>query len=777
MANRNSIELNVTLHPRVELLDQKTNNRMSLVAAGRQGLASFDEELEWRDAHEARLGSLLLSAWRVFWKWWWLILTAVVLGILAGVVATLLTTPIYRGTATLQIDREAAKIVNVQGIQPSEEFQGAEFFQTQYGLLKSYSLAERVVRSLNLTEDPEFVSRRRSSSAGEPRSQAASANDRVAALESATAQVMGGLHVDPVRESKLVKVSFDSPDPKTAARIANAVTENFIQANLERRYEASSFARSFLESRLAQVRQKLEDSERELAVYATRQQIINVGGAGVKVDSTGGGYQSLTATDLDSMNRALAEAQQARILAEQHWAQAQATTGLGLPEIQQNQSITALLNQRATLTADYQNKLKVFKPEYSAMVQLRAQIDDANRQIDANSNSVKEALRAQYQITLHNENALSARVASLKAAFLDLQNRSIRYNIIQRDVDTSRSFYDGLLQREKEVAVAGVGSNNVSIVDPARVPHGPIRPSPALNVILSGGLGLLLGCALAFGLDQLDLSIKSPSDVETKLRIPLLGAIPFVKGNVEPLKAMTDPRSAISEAYISARTALLLSTPDSLPSSLLITSAQPSEGKSTTATALAGSLAAIGRQVLLIDADLRNPSLHKNFGMANLSGFSNILAGLSTLDAEVKRTGSSNLSIVSGGPVPPNPAELLTSSRLRTLLAEAASKFDVVILDGPPIMGLADAPLLADVAGGTILVVEAGQTGEQMAVTALKRIGAGGANVLGAVLTKFDLGTANGGDYGYQYNYGGEHVSPSGLKAISRNVGKLLRRS
>ena len=211
-----------------------------------------------------------------------------------------------------------------------------------------------------------------------------------------------------------------------------------------------------------------------------------------------------------------------------------------------------LREQKAALTADYQEKLKTFKPEYSAMVQLKAKIDEVDREISENTGSVKDSLHAQYVIALNNENALAAKVRGLKASFLDLQNRSIRYNIIQRDVDTSRSFYEGLLEREKEVAVAGVGSNNVSIVDPARIPRKPVKPRPVLNLALAGGLGLLFGLALAFGLDQLDHSIKQPNDVETKLRLPLLGAIPFVKGNIEPLTAITDPRSAIAEAYISA---------------------------------------------------------------------------------------------------------------------------------------------------------------------------------------------------------------------------------
>lgn len=758
-------------------MDQVANSRALTSPFGRRDLAPYPDELEWREEPDGKLGTQLLALLRVGIKWKWLILGMLVAGLAIGLLVTLLTTPIYRGEATLQIERDAPKIVNVEGLQPSGAIQDNEFFQTQYGLLKSRALAERVVKNLDLESDPLFTKE-----GWRPTQEGSSAVispevDRAARIERATDHLTKGLHVDPVRSSKLVTVSYDDPDPARAAKIANQVSNDFIQSNLERRYDASAYARNFLEARLAQVRQKLEDSERELAAYATRQQIINVGTAGAtKNDPSGNGAQSLTAADLDAANRALAEAQQARILAEQKWRQAQATQGLGLPELQASKTMDTLREQRAALSADYQEKLKTFKPEYSVMVQLKAKIDEVNREISENTGSVKDSLHAQYAIALNNENALSAKVRTLKGSFLDLQNRSIKYNIIQRDVDTSRTFYEGLLEREKEVAVAGVGSNNVSVVDAARIPRKAVKPQPVVNLALAGGLGLLLGIALAFGLEQLDHSIKLPSDVETKLRLPLLGAIPFVKGNVEPLTAITDPRSAIAEAYISARTALLLSTPESLPSPLLITSAQPSEGKSTTASALASSLAAIGRNVLLVDADLRNPSLHRVFGINNTSGFSNILAGISSLDGEIQLTRLANLKLLPGGPTPPNPAELLTSDRLRAILNEASSKFDVVILDGPPVMGLADAPLLATAASGTILVIEAGETGHQMALTALKRVESGGARVLGVVLTKFSHGGGLGGDYGYTYSYGNKEDAPKRIDLMSKSVGKLFRR-
>jgi len=759
-------------------VDQKTNSVLAL-APRPQNLAAVGDELDWREEPDTRQQILFL--WRVISKWRWLILSAVVAGILVGLVVTLLTTPIFRGTTTLQIERETPKIVNVEGLQPSALADSGEFFETQYGLLKSRSLAERVVRSLNLEKDRKFA---RKDSVGDQRTP----------IERATDRFIKNLKITPVRLSKLVDVSFESPNPTTAAQVANSLAQAFIQTNLERRYESSSYARTFLEARLAQVRQKLEDSERQLAAYATAQQIININNAGAtKTDPTGGNTQSLTAADLDSMNKALADAEQARILAEQKWRQAQSARGLGLPELQQSPSIQALRTQEAGLEADYQNKLKVFKPEHSTMVQLRAQITEMDAQIAGESRSIKEALHAQYQTALNNENVLKGKVASLKVNFLDLQNRTIRYNIIQRDVDTSRSFYEGLLEREKEVAVAGVGTNNISIIDQAKIMHKPVKPKVLTNLAVAGGLGLVLGFALAFGLEQMDQSIRSSEDVETRLGIPMLGAVPIVKDNTTPFAAMSDPRSAIAEAYNSARTALQLSTADGVPSTLFITSPGPGEGKSTTAAALAKSLAALGHHVLLVDADLRNPSLHRTFERPNHSGLSNLLAGLSSLTSEIQATELKGLSLLPAGPSPPNAAELLAGRRLRTILAEVTAQFDHIVIDGPPIMGLADAPLLASLAGGTILVIESGETGGKMAKTALKRIDRGGAHILGALLTKFDFGSTFGGDYAYSYGYGykygyghghgygyggGDGGDPPGrLRIIGEKIGTLFRRS
>jgi len=705
----------------------------------------------------------LLRYWQIVARWRWLIAGTTAVAMVFGVIVTLLMSPIYRATTTIEIDREAPKVVDNGSVQPTQVFDNEQFYQTQYGLLKSHSLAERVVASLNLADDPAF--QEQTARQGEART-----TDRAARERAAADAVLRGLTVTPVRTSQLVQVSYESPNPALAAKVANAVSDNFITANLERRFQASAYARRFLEDRINAIRQKLETSERALVAYAADHQIIDLSGSALVRSASGDGpsaptQQSIPATDLVAMDTALQAARNDRIQAEQRWRQAQATTGIGLPDILQSPTIQALQQSKAALQADYQDKLSIYKPDFPAMVQLRARLAEIDREITSNVAAIKAAVRSQYQIAVRQEASLAGQVNQLKGAVLDLNNRSIGYNIIQREVDTDRTLYDGLLQRYKEVGVAGaVGANNISIVDRAKVPTSPFQPRPLFNVGIAGLIGLMLGALLAFVIEQVDETIKTPEDIETKLGLPLLGAAPALGKAQLPAAALANPRSALSEAYHSLRTALQFSTAEGAPRSLLVTSSGPGEGKSTTSMALAQGFARLGLRVLLIDADLRNPSLHREFGGNRAEGLSNLLTGGGELAKMAQPTGHPHLYLLTSGPSPPNPSELLAGPRLAQLLGEATRDYDLVVIDGPPIMGLADALLLANVADATALMIEAGATRRGLIRSAIRRLHGGGARIVGGVLTKFDVskatnsygyGTGYGYAYAYSYDYGG----------------------
>jgi capsular exopolysaccharide synthesis family protein len=349
---------------------------------------------------------------------------------------------------------------------------------------------------------------------------------------------------------------------------------------------------------------------------------------------------------------------------------------------------------------------------------------------------------------------LRSRVNGLESDLLDLRGRTIQYNIFQREVDTNRQLYDALLQRYKEIGVAGgVGVNNISIVDRARVPGQPSSPNLLLNLLLAVMLGCVLGAGAALALEQVDQTISDPRSLEAALGLPLLGTIPKSKG-IDPVEELSDPKTALVEAYLSAQTRLAFTTDHGVPRTLAVSSTRPGEGKSTTAYALARQLARATGRVVLIDADMRSPSLHLFFGSPAEPGLSNYLAGDSDVTSML-REGPNGLSLLPAGPVPPNAAELLTGERFRTLLRELSGKFDHVIIDAPPVMGLADTPLIASVAEGTVFVVESHATLASLAAVAVSRLQDSNAKLLGALLTKFESQKAQYGyGYGYEYGYG-----------------------
>lgn len=692
--------------------------------------------------------------WRLLVKHRFLIGGAFLAALVIGVAVTLLTTPIYTATTTIQIERSTANVVDVEEVSPSESaYSAEEFFQTQYGLLKSRSLAERVVESLGLATSDRFIE--------QMGGQAPSANGGTAAArvnarrDAAVTLIQDNLVVLPVRGSRLVNVSFDSPSPQLSAQIANAIAENFIQSNLDRRFESSAYAREFLEDRIAQTKARLEDTERQLVAYAAAQQIINVS----EGDEEGGASQSLVGTNLNALNNALAQATAGRVAAEERWRQASAAPVLSLTDVLQNQTIQRLTEERARLDAQYQQNASVYQPDWPAQQQLKAQIDELDSQINTVARSILNSIRGQYVVAANQERALQNRVNALKGDVLDLRSRSIQYNILQRELDTSRSLYEGLLQRYKEVGVTGtLASNNISIVDAAEIPDSPSKPQLLLNLAIAMLLGLGLGVGAAFLLEALDESLGTPEDVEAKLNIPVLGVVPLLDKGQTPAEALADIRSSFSEAYYSLRTALQFSTPDGAPASLLVTSSRPAEGKSTTAYALALNLARLDKKVLLIDGDLRNPSMHRVVGVDNDKGMSNLLSGSDDLRAVSVPTKHQNLDFIACGPLPPNPAELWGGDRFRRVLEQARAEYDHVVIDGPPVLGFADAPLLASAVSGTIFVLEAHGTRRAQAKGALKRLSVRNSRLIGGVLTKFNTKkTQYGGyNYAYDYNYGGE---------------------
>ena len=670
--------------------------------------------------------------WRVALEWRWLILAAIGVGIAGAVLVTLLMPLKYRSVATLELNPPDVEVLNGEGSKggrQSVQRSDQNFIGTQLGMLGSRALAERVAQNLNLAGDPAAV--------GE-------GTDRAANTAIATGFVQGGTKVQLQPQSMIIKVSFVARDPQVAAKVVNGITDAYVATNLERRYQASSYARDFLQRQIVNTRRGLERSERQLTAYAQAQRLISTGSNTEGVDTN-----SITGNSLVALNSALAASQARRIATEQRFREA--TLGGATTETSANAA--PLRAQIAALNAEYQQKLQTFRANYPEMVALKARIDDLRASVVKETRTASAdrvgSLRQEFQAARAEEDRLRAKVAGLSSSVLNQRGRLIRYNILQREVDTNRALYDALLQRYKEIGVAGgIGTAIASVIDAGQVPGGAFSPNLYLNLAIGAVLGLLLGMLTALALEFVNDTIKSPDDVRNKLQLPFLGGIPSAKA-ARPVDELKNALSPVAEAYLSTASAMQFVTEGGAPKTLLVTSTRPAEGKSTTAWALAQSFTRLGKTALLIDADMRRPAFVT--GRENV-GLSHLLTNTGSLSEHVLRTDVEGLWVMPSGTIPPSPPELLASARFASLLADAESTFDVVVIDGPPILGLADSPLLSSVVRATLMVIESGRTRTRAAMEAQNRLRTAGAHMVGAILTRYQPQASYG--YGYGYGYG-----------------------
>jgi succinoglycan biosynthesis transport protein ExoP len=661
-------------------------------------------------------------------------------------------TPQYTASSTIEIARDSERVTNFESVERETSVADQEFYQTQYGLLKSRSVSERVASQLQLADNANFFEMFKvgGNSPGFERVNGRfTPQGRAIRLRAAGEILRGHVRIEPIQLSRLVMIHFTSPNPAFSARVSNAWADNFIQTNLERKFQATAYGRDLLQRQLGQAKERLDESQRQLVGYASDQRIINL-----PSQTTPGGAtseRSIVVDELQSLNNALSQAVADRIQAEAHYREQ--GRGGASSEALQNAAINSLRQRRAELAAEYERLMTQFEPEYPQARAIRSQIDQLDRSITREETRVSGSAQAEYRQAQRRETELQARVEQLKSTYLDLRNRSIQYNIYQQEVDTNRALYDALLQRFKEIGVAGgVGINNIAIVDSADVPQAPSSPRLLLNLALSLFAGLALGGLLAFALEQMDETIDDPNEVERRLGLPLLGTVPKVAGT-NPQTALLDRKSEMVEAYLAVQTSLAFVTEHGVPRSLAVTSTRPAEGKSTTALALATMLARANRSVILIDGDMRSPSVHLLGNVNHDRGLSNFLSGqddISTLTFVMTDFG---FTAMSAGPLPPNAAELLAGNRLSILITRLLETYDHVVIDSPPVMGLADAPLIASHVEGVVYAVESHGIRSSQVQTALARLLGANARIVGGVLTKFEAKKSHYG-YGYEYGYG-----------------------
>lgn len=740
------------------------------------GLGSL-EELEENRQRANAIDIDVKAMWSAVYRNRFVMLSIVLVAVLLGMVSALLSTPIYRATASVQIDQTTAKVLESEQTDPAQTVQDADrFLQTQLDILRSRSQAAKVADDLGLARNNQFLTQM-----GLPPS-----NGTIGGLNAVQSRrervirvLQANMTVELPRSSRVAILNFDSPDAALATTVVNSYVKSYITANLRRRFDTSAYTREFLANQIAATKERLETSEKAMIEYARNAGLIDTSGAaGHGAGAAQGAQSSLTMSNLVGLNQAYSEARAARVTAQQKWEQVQRTPVMSIPEVMSDPVIQRLRGDRATAGVDLQQALERYGENHPTVIQLRARIGELDAQIGRQAANIRNAIREAFQLASKQEAALDTNVGQLTRDTLAEQDRGVQFNILKREVDTNRTMYEGLLQRYKEVsAAAGITTNNISVIDVAERPISPISPNMKMNMVLAGLGGLALALMFVFFRERLDDVIRSPEDIDRKLGLPYLNAIPIVESGTTPEEALENQRSHFSEAYFALRTAIELASPLGLPDSIFFTSAAPAEGKSTTALAIARTFAQVGRKTILIDADLRKPTLHRELELSNEVGLSNVLARQRSLADAIQSSHIPNLDAMTSGKLPPNPAELVSGSAIAEMVAALEERYDVVLIDGPPVLGLADAPAIASIVDATVFVIEANRSSRGKTKAAIRRLLSARAKIIGAVLTKFDAKRIGyGNDYGYYYYYYGSQPGSAppgaGGKKPSRRFGK-----
>lgn len=703
-------------------------------------------------ANDAEVGGFDFSVRRIWasaYRNRWALIASVTICVVLSVLYLIFATPIYEATASVKIEEQSTQILRSSDKTEQSTIDAQRFLQTQLDIIRSRSVALAVARDQRLIGNADFFQKM-----GLPADGGVAPNltARQSAEDRAVGVLMQHMVVELPVDSRVAKISFRSPDAVLAARIANSFAESYIRTDLQRRYDASAYARDFIARQLQDAKQQLERSERAALGYASSARLIDASNG----SATSAGAQtpkSLTVARLVSLNAAYADVVAQRTQAEQKWRQAQGESIMSLPEVLANSTVQQLVQRRATALGDYREQRETRKEDYPTVRQAQAEIDELNKQLATAAGNIRSSLRSQYESAVRQEQALRQQISSLEEDTLGEQQRDVQLSILRRATDTSRALYDTLLQRYRELnAEAGIQPNNIQLIDRAEIPTGPVSPKKLLVLAFGILTGLVLGIAAAFLFEHMNDTVRTGDDVSNKLDLGLLGSVPR-SGAKDVTADLQDRKSSLSEAYSSVRAALLLSSRNGLPSTLAVTSVQAGEGKTTTSYATATGLARIGKRIVVIDCDLRRPAVHKAFQIENATGVTEYLSGLTTLETILRSSSEDNVSVITSGAIPPNPTELLSSTLLPTLLSELRERFDVVVVDAPPILGLADAIIVGSQVEGTMLVMEAGRNYRGNMRASVARLRRGGAQILGAVITKHnvrDLGYTQD----YQYTYG-----------------------
>ena len=669
--------------------------------------------------------------------------------VLLALLFTLLMTPVYKAVSTVRVEPYGNNIVEGQDLAPTVPANEiGRYFFTLGNVVESRNLAYRVADAMKLTERPQFLGE--DFSAERPANTSEREWARLKREEAADILQANVTAVVPF-ETRIMSIEYRSEEPVLAAEIANAYADNFVLDDMLRSIDANTYAQDYLQTQIAEVRDKLQQAEFAANDYAR--------GAGiVKPLDTGGLNESelegatITASNLVAINQNYTVARAKKIAAEQRWNTVAAVPAMQLPEVQQSILVQSLVERRAAKAAELADLQKRYQSDYPAVEEAQAQVNELDRQISRTAAEIKAGIRNEYQVAQRQEAALAAEVNKTTGATLEEQDKRVQYNLLDREARALREQLANLLARFNEISTAAnVKEGSITKLDAATVPTSPVSPNLMRNMLAAIVLGLALAGALALLREIFDDSMRSLEEVERRLGIPLLGHTPYIEQE-SLANEIANPFSALSESYASIVSAIEHSLPGQTKI-LQFTSSQASEGKSTTAMIVAQHYAQLGQKVLLIDGDLRRPGIAKLFEAKRPEkGFAEVLKGEIPLSEALLTGTPDGLDVLPSGKASDNPVEAMSSRALAELLAAERDNYDKIIIDSSPVMGIADAPLLSRHVDATIFVIEANRIDVGQAKAAIRRLRNVGADVPGVIMTKYRALLA-GQYYGYEYRY------------------------
>ncbi len=734
----------------------------------------------------------LLDYWNIIYKHRLVVLTTLIVLVATVTVWTFMKRPVYKATAQLQIERDMPNVLPFQEVF-SMDTRYHDFYQTQYRLIQSRTIARMVVNELNLKEDEDFFGKGGFSLKGFIRSliprRRSAAKDNEEYRDSLFVDAfLGGLRVEPIRNSRLVNVSYISRSPELAAKIANAVAEKYIIFNSESKFRTTTLASDSLEKQVNALRDDITELERTMQEYAREHNLYVFDGD----------EQNLIQKRMSRIMQKASEATIQRIEKENTYQSIKNSKPDALIEVSSSKLIQELKANISRLEQEYTEKAQKYKADWPLMVQLKEKISTAKQLLEEEKtniySSALSAAKREYLESLQVEAGLKKELDELGKESQDLLAANVKYNAMSSELQAKKKNLEELLQRSSETGISASLENpltgNIWIVDRAETPKFIFKPKKKLNITISIIIGLLLGIGLAFFFEYLDNTLKTTEDVEKYVKMPVLGVIPrefpqvalqkskeaFAQANREiDLISFYEPKSKTGEAFKELRTAILLSSPDSAPKTFLVTSNQPQEGKTFVSLNLAITFTQIGKKVLLVDADLRKPRIHKILDLKNSKGISNYLSGNARIEELFHNSSIPDLTVIASGPIPPNPSELIDSKNFQALLdyLKNNQEFDHIIFDSPPVLSVTDPSIIASKVDAVILVIQGAKTPRDAAIRSKEKLSKVNAKIIGSTLNNIDIKQSSYYKYGYYHHYYHEEESEKKVVEMKEKFKKI----